>query len=561
MNYLLIAVGVVLAATLGVAASLALGALAGAVAALAGLGCVAVTGAGTAARVLGAAAATDHLDIEPADGDPAYRSYLFGPVGRDLCKIVVDAARRTWARTVSWSDGDESLAQWVVDTWAGFRARGWSADPRVDEGRTAATRIFLAPAMAAGVLGVVAGTAVGAALAAVVLVVFGLLVAVAVTGALAGAGLLALWELASLRLRGISLECGHCHRPVTAPAYDCDGCPTPPPARHLHLVPGRLGVLDRTCRCGTRLPTLLLRGKSRLEGFCPHASCGHPLPVKGMTAPTFHVPVVAATSTGKTILMAATVDALDAAARADGAGTGLEFAEQTRAAEVADVLDRLRADGADSVAKTLPELPLRALNLYLGDARGRRLLYLYDAAGERYETTEGTDTLRFLRYTDGVVFVVDPFAIDAVRTTVPASDLTTIRPSLRKPAEAVERFGANLRERLGIEAGRRIDRPAAVVVTECDALLASESVAHPYEDGVTGRGDRSAAVRAWLRTVGAGSVVDHVDTSYRRTGYFAVSALAAFEEHARTSARTGGPVADDDPADPVRWLLAPREAS
>jgi hypothetical protein len=553
----------VLLVVVGVAAALALGAVAVAVASVVAVGTVAATCVGSAARVLRATAPVTHLEIAPPaaespDRDPAYRSYLFGPVVHDVRELVVTAADNTWTRTVSWKDGSGSLARRIVALWN-------DSDLTIG-GRGETTPAFFLPSMVGGVLGTVAGSAVGAVLASAVLVVFVVLLVVAVAGALVGAAVLRWFELGMLRLRGITLECGNCHRRVTAPAYDCDACPTSPPARHRHLVPGRLGVLARTCRCGHSLPTLLMAGKAKLRGYCQHPGCGHPLPANGMTTPTFHVPMVAGTSAGKTVLMAATVADLDAAARAAGSDDGVEFAEETRAAEVHRMLETLRNGSVDGVAKTLPELPLRALNLYLGapGSRSRRLLYLYDAAGERYKTSEGIDTLRFLGYTAGVLFVVDPFAIDAVGRTVPPADRETVRPSPITPTEAAERFTAHLRARLDIPAGRRLGVAAAVVVTKCDALLSSETLSHPYEgpagDAAAGRAVRSAAVREWLRDSGARTLVHHVENSYRRRGYFAVSALAAFGAHPRTSARTGAEVDDDDPAAPVRWLLTAREA-
>jgi hypothetical protein len=556
-------VAMALLVVVGVAAALALGAVAFAVASVVAIVAVAATCAGSAARVLRAAAPVTHLDIAPPaaespDRDPAYRSYLFGPVAQDVRELVANAAHDTWTRTVSWTDDSGSLARRIVALWN-------DSDLAIG-GRGETAPAFFLPSMVGGVLGTVAGSAVGAVLASAVLVVFVVLMVVAVAGALLGAAALRGLELGTLRLRGITLECGNCHRRVTAPAYDCDACPMSPPARHRHLVPGRLGVLARTCRCGHRLPTLLMAGKSKLRGYCQHPGCGHPLPADGMTTPTFHVPVVAGTSAGKTVLMAATVADLDAAARAAGSDGGVEFAEESRAAEVQRMLETLRDGGVDGVAKTLPEQPLRALNLYLGatGSRSRRLLYLYDAAGERYETSEGTDTLRFLGYTAGVLFVVDPFAIDAVGRTVAPADREKVRPSPITPTEAAERFTAHLRARLDVPAGRRIGVAAAVVVTKCDALLTSESIPHPY-DGPAGneaaeRAVRSAAVREWLRDSGARTLVHHVENSYRRRGYFAVSALAAFGAHPRTSARTGAEVDDDDPAAPVRWLLTAREA-
>ena len=557
---ILIGLALAVLGVLAVAGSLAVGALAAAVAALVAAGTVVATCIGRAAQVLRATAPVTHLDIEPpadsADGDPGYRSYLFGPVVADLREVVVDAAATAWARTLSPADDTDSLAEKVVALW----------NDRLLVGEGAGKAFFL-PSMVGGVLGTVVGSTAGAVFALAVLVVFAVLVAVTLAAALAAAGLLRVFELLMLRLRGITLECGNCHRRVAAPAYDCDACPPHERARHRRLVPGSLGVLSRTCRCGHRLPTLLVRGKAKLTGYCQHDGCNHPLPIGGLSAPTFHVPVVAGTLAGKTVFMLATVAGLDAAARAAGADDGVEFADESRAAEARRMIDALKDVGVDGVPKTQPEQRLRPLTLYQGarDSRSRRLLYLYDAAGERYETSEGLDTLRFVRFTAGVVFVVDPFAIPAVSRPIAEADLESVRPSSTGPAEAAERFTAGLRASLGVGADRPLNVAAALVVTKCDALLSLGSIRHPYEglagDGSPGREARSAAVQDWLRTVGAAQLVNHLESNYRRTGYFAVSALAAFGSPVRTSVRTGTEVDNDDSDAPVRWLLSPRKVS
>jgi hypothetical protein len=101
----------------------------------------------------------------------------------------------------------------------------------------------------------------------------------------------------------------------------------------------------------------------------------------------------------------------------------------------------------------------------------------------------------------------------------------------------------------------------ALVVTKCDALLAERSVRHPY-DGLAADADRAArsdAVRAWLAEYGGDQILAHLDSSYQRTGFFAVSGLDPFVASAHTSARTGVEVPNDEPAAPVRWLLDPEE--
>lgn len=564
--YILGGLLIVLAVVLAVALAVALGIGATAVAALVGTVRVLLEFLRSAVGVLGANAPIEHLDgyappepikhlddrapaepVEPVpDRDPGYRSYLFGPVLQDLREMLLSATDGSWSRTLSTSD-DESLLRQVYESWGnGSGAAG---------GGASGVQLFLAPALVGAALGAVAGFVAGAVLALSVLAVFALFLAITAAAAALGTALLRGLETVMLRLRGITVECGNCQRRVSSPAYDCDGCTSSPRARHHRLVPGRLGVLWRTCRCGNRLPTLLLLGKSKLPAYCQH---NHPLPALGLTTPTFHVPVVAGPSAGKTVFMLATVADLEDAAGPDG----VEFAENSQGTEVRRMLTFVRDGNVDGVKKTLPELPLRALTIYHGAAgsRRRRLLYLYDAAGENYGASERIDMLRFLEFTAGVVFVVDPFALAAVRRAVGKAALDGARPSESDPTLTAERFTADLRARLAISTGRRLGIAAALVVTKCDVLLADGSVRHPYEllaPEAIDRDRRSTAVRDWLDEFGAQSIVNHLDAGYSRTSFFAVSALDLSDGAVRMSARTAAEVRNDAPAAALRWLLDP----
>ncbi|HEX3257388.1 MAG TPA: hypothetical protein VHS35_02675, partial [Pseudonocardia sp.] len=208
---------------------------------------------GATRAVLGPDAPVDHLEgYAPADDeeaagsgrDPAYRSYLLGPVLQDVRELVASAADRAWTRTVRPSN-PEALVRKVIDSWSDLDS-GW--------------QIGLLPVLIAAEVGIWVGYGACSAVVMLVLLVFA--AAVALASALAGLAMLALrgFETLVLRVRGITVECVNCHHRVVAPAYDCPSCDPAVPTRHRRLIPGRLGVLWRTCRCGGQLPTLLWLG-------------------------------------------------------------------------------------------------------------------------------------------------------------------------------------------------------------------------------------------------------------------------------------------------------------
>jgi len=523
----------------------------------------------------GAAAPIGHLRIEPrttSAGDPripepAYRSYYFGPVFHDYALAVRTAAKSGWDRSLGGLGADpatgnapiRSVAQHLTDRWNNIGLY-------LPINPTAAKTMTFGP-LAGALIGLVTGVAGAAGVALVISAVFGLAILLTVVVAVVLAGLLRLLELAVLRVRHITTECRACHRKVTAPAYLCPHCPASGPrALHRRLVPGAHGVFSRICRCGNGLPTLLARGKFRLEGFCQH--CNVPLPVKSFTAPTLHIPVVAGRQAGKTVFMTAAVAGLELQTRHGAGAAGFEFADPASLPEYVRARDALSNASFDAIRATMPVDAAPAFNIYLGTGRGRRLMYLYDAAGERFEQEAGVETLRYLEHAGGVVVIVDPFSFPDVRRAAEPDILTGVRYSLADVDDVVSRFAEGLRRTAGARAGRKLDAKAAVVLTKCDALLRSTAVAHPFDKlgpaalNSSMRAERSAAIRTWLgSTAGQNGLLAVLENNFSQSEYFAVSARDAFDNAEQRSGRTQRAVRNDDPAMPLRWLLERRSGS
>lgn len=522
----------------------------------------------------GPAATIDHLSIEPpapssdpdaaARRDPAYRNYFFGPVLQDYWLALQKAGERAWERTFVGSpvgDGESrkrnSIAYWIIDTWSAIGNRFYLG-PEL----SGPIKILASGPMVGALVGVGLGALGAAVVAALTSVIFGLLLALTVLVTIVFAGLLRCVELVILQIRGITLECGNCHRRVVLPAYSCPQCPPGQPSLHRRLIPGSLGVFSHICRCGNPLPTLLAKGKSGLPAYCQHEGCGQPLPTKGLTAPTFHVPVVAGRSAGKTVFMMAAVTSLESSE--DTASAGFEFASAKAERAYRRMRSALEEASFSTITATLPEISVEAFTIYVGPEGSprRRLLYLYDAAGERYETSAGVATFRFLGHTKGIVFIVDPFSFPSVRRSVGPDLLATLRASEADTDEGFSRFAQASRENLQVRTTRKMPIPVAVVLTKCDALLDSEAVAHPYDElgdadnDQRQRGTRSKAVRHWLDSVaGQRGLVTVLENTFERCSYFAVSALDALSVQTRTSGRTSTVVSNDNTAAPILWLL------
>lgn len=552
--------------------------LAAAASAAVAAGVVLIEFATATAWVFRGTAPIEHLRIEPPPPgsgpqhrDPAYRSYFFGPVFRDYSLAVQVAARRGWERTFIGSPATslsgaphphvrDSVALRIFDAWSSL-GTSLQADVNV-------ARLLASGPMVGGMVGVGLGAVGAAILATLVSLVFGLLLGLTLLATVMFAGMLRLAELAALQIRGITLECSSCHRRAGSPAYRCPHCPAGNPALHRRLIPGSLGVFSHVCRCGNSLPTLLAKGKWKLPAYCQHEDCNKPLPVKGLTAPTFHVPVVAGRAAGKTVFMMAAVASLVERAQSSDGPAAFEFADPKAEQEYLRVRSALEKAVFGGIRATLPEISVQAFTIYVGSegSHRRRLLYLYDAAGERYETSDGVATFRFLGHSEGVILIVDPFSFGTVRRVVTPDVLASLRRSQADADEVFARFAQTLRENLRVRTDRKMAVPVAVVLTKCDGLLAASDVAHPYDElgdaggDLTKRAIRSDAVRHWLESVaGQRGLVAALENTFARRGYFAVSALDAFTVQARPSVRTRAMICHDDTSAPLLWLLDKRE--
>ena len=494
-----------------------------------------------------------HLRIDPPaeseDGpDPAYRSYYAGPVLLDYRKVLAQTFGRVWARVVT--DRRDVHTGLVVQR--SLVRRAWAI---TGQSGSPYWKVVAVPSAFAATIGLMAGMAGAFALVAVTSVIFGLLLVVMVLAALITAGTTRVAEFGMLYLRGITIECGTCHVRATRPIYRCPTCD----AAHRRLVPGRAGVLHRTCRCRTSLPTLLAIGKAKLPAQC--AECKALLPVKGLTAPTVHIPVIAGPTAGKSVFMQTSVTRL--MVRGDESGGGFEFADEMAKSDFERNVGLGVHNDPSKILKTVVRRP-RAYNVFVGreGSRARRLLYLYDPAGETVESVEQLAEAQFLAFTKGVVFVIDPFSLRAVRS---ASDRTLLRQvsASNTAAKAVlERFVESLRERLPTTRSHRLNLPVAVVLTKADGLVGLPEVGHPYANlGAASidramRAERDAALRTWLSdTNDRRDLVSSLDNNFATVAYFAVSYQDAVEVSPHDLPGGASAVTNDDPAAPLLWLL------
>jgi Double-GTPase 2 len=514
-----VAKGLFYAVVLTIVAAVSLGILAGAAALSLLLGVSAFWRAAT--EFLRSTRSVEHLNLD-APADPADYGYLAGPVLRDHRQLAGIGFARVYRRILGLPDGvsSKSLLAWLL-------RRRW-----VEAGTAELAVLFPFVGMAAGFIAGFLGAAVF--VAATLLVQSVILVSV-VGGVRLTARTLRLLEAGMLALRGITTECGSCHQRLTRPVLVC-----PCGRAHRDLMPGKQGTFRRTCRCTRRLPTLLMLGKWRLESRCGH--CGAPLPRRVQSVPTYHLPIVGGVASGKSVFMHTAVARLCQ----DGEHT-VELADELTASRFARGQEYLRK--GSFVPQTLFGQPV-AYTIQFGP----HLLYFYDAAGEVLERSQHMAVSSFVELSDGLVLVIDPFALPAVRARVDARTRCEAKPSEADPKEVLDGLVQTLREYRGTSSAVLALR-VAVVITKADALLAVPNLRHPYLGLPADTHARTAAVRRWLVDQGHSDVVSSLHNHFSEVRYFIVTYLDHTAVASRQHVDGGPPVANDDPAAPVRWLL------
>jgi hypothetical protein len=438
-----------------------------------------------------------------ADGrEPAYRQYLFGQARRDLR----NAHGLIWPRLTAVVARHQ---QQVKRNFFGFGL----ADPRWPVGVLLMVGLAIGTIVGVPVIGLLA-VAQGT-----VLLVFGLL-------AIAGIYLLRGVDTVLLWIRGVRITCPACYRRGFYPSYECPNCTT----RHHDVRPGRYGVARRVCVCGERLRTLILLGSHRMNAFCAH--CEAPLAERVGTAAEVILPVFGAAGAGKTRLMIVIKMAIDEMAKRTGARVELAD-DDTRKW---DRQARRELLSTDRVAKTLIRLP-RAYSMYVKPKRGaRRLVHVFDPAGEYFNESQRLQELQFLKLAKTFLFVVDPLSVDVLWARLGAADQnahSAVR-ARREPEFVFAQTVQNL-EAMGV----RTKKARLVVVVSKSDLIPQILI----DDGVA---DFKDDIVRWLdEDLRQGNMLRAMEHAFGEVHFFLTTAVV-----------TDGDRVDDGVEKLTSWVLA-----
>lgn len=220
-------------------------------------------------------------------------------------------------------------------------------------------------------------------------------------------------ERAFFSLRKISYRCDYCKERYRLPVYICPECGIP----HKSLRPSRFGIFHRVCTCGTRLPATAFTktddGKKRedLAAQCPN--CGRT--DRSKLSRPLGVALIGGVAVGKTTFKTAFLYKF---INEDAVRFNIDtsFPDEATEYNFGEIEKNFKGIRPITATKPGQEYDVVSFNFFIDHAKFdiKRYIHLYDMPGEVFETNNSKERLRHFTFSEGVVFVVDPYSMQSV---------------------------------------------------------------------------------------------------------------------------------------------------
>ena len=312
-----------------------------------------------------------------------------------------------------------------------------------------------------------------------------------------------------LYIRSIYAICPTCNKHVSHPTYYCPHCK----AKHINLVPSpRFGIFNRTCSCGAKLPTLLLFGKGKLKGECPHchASKGVSLDYTSHT-----IAFIGGKSVGKTFLRNVMCAQLPAYAKSKGWSTSVPPEEQN---VVSTIVNELRAGRRPNETYLSSQAVAVRLGLLKSSFSVEERLYLYDAPGEAFEQEQHMKSYNYYEHLKTVVIVVDPLSLPSIRYRL--SNNNTIIPHISQvsPVNCLQKWFNSI-ERIHSQGNLK----AFLKRVRCCVVITKTDIPELHKIVKLHPGATSQQCKYFLENYGLPEIIPLVEDFFSVVKYFAVS--------------------------------------
>jgi hypothetical protein len=331
------------------------------------------------------------------------------------------------------------------------------------------------------------------------------------------------------------------------------------------VLQGRYTVLDRLRGRPPRPP---IHENERLtDKVCPSESCRKPLPFTSGAQSSLVIGMIGAKYSGKSHYIGSLIERLSTQVGSDLQGALVAVSDETT--------DRYQREFHGPIFRSRSQLPVtsgtpapliydfRFDGRLWGEAEGRAVtLALYETAGENLVSEEKVrEMVRYLRPASGVIFLIDPLQIDAVREALPPTANLPVLDPQANPQDMITRVLTKLEDGKVLERNALLSIPVAVVLTKCDVLrdagmidLTRAWAGNRRHIGYFNRGlhdDMSGSMEEYVKRWSP-AVYNIVTQRFSRYAFFGASATGCAPD------RTGfyKYISPWRVEDPLLWLLA-----
>lgn len=433
-------------------------------------------------------------------GEPARRSYFFGPGYLQLRDTVAEALR-----------GLFSSAETLGDTAEGISLIG-----------DGIIGIFMhIVAFIYRIVGYICvyglGTVLGLGLAAIhgsITTVFMLIIYVIFT---------IVWLLDRLYLlkNKIRSICPYCKQRFLIPVFECPVCG----AKHHKLVPGPYGIFKHRCQCGHKLPSTFLNGRSGLSAYCPE--CDSSLVASDARPVVFQL--VGGTRSGKTVFLSSFFHQFF---EKIGQTPGME---RTITDEYQPFFDDLENWFQGEPCPATTQFNSQMYPVLLSGLGVKRQFSIFDIAGEMFDGISANGELdqHQFSYCDGLLFMIDPFSNGLLRENrQQANDDVSVFSNM--PVEDVAANFINYLIRVGhAKASDRCSIPVAVLITKSDLREVRSAIGPAKLNSIMAKQPglyasaeecRDEECRKFLTDIGMASAINDLEAQFSNIHYYPVSA-------------------------------------
>lgn len=347
-----------------------------------------------------------------------------------------------------------------------------------------------------------------------------------------------------LRMNKVATVCPSCYHRSELPDYVCDKCGR----EHTDLRPGIFGIRKRQCLCGNHLPATSFDQRYELQAKCKNVECKADLLTKESTP--FCISVIGGPSSGKTSFVLSAIRELKekVTPRRSWNMEFLKSMEEERFQQEAESL--YSGFFPNKTAETKPF----ALNLKFSSKKWKtsKLLYLYDAAGEAYRSSQELATHKYYPYLDGYILVVDPFAmpqlVSKYTEEIAANSVSTANPSETLLEDTYDMLMVHLAKNHGIKENKKITVPLAIVINKVDVINLEEKIGaiQGTEEKTGGKSENeymNEQCKAFLKSVGYSMFVKMLESKFTYYQFFLSTSLPEKQSVEEKSSK------------PITWLM------